>query len=628
MDYMFHNSRHSAPWGILEDYYWETFGVDSEFETDQVKIMISDFGSFANYHPHHVNIEHGPLQYHDDLRDANRRTSPGSGAFSYYDVDFYAMADIGPGQEMFVNYGSTWGDDREYDISKPQDYEDAKFVVDYLMRGCGLLGPIHGGSECVDRSLQRLQRIFDNSAATKSAKVTFHILLRAITNYRIRLAENSALYNLIIRMVKRVLYAIDPAVAKLLPNTRHELVYMYKHGITSLSLFNRVQTLDWLEENGVCLDHIERKESEIMWAGHGAFATRNLTQGSIVAPMPFLHIFDRDNVNMYSDTIGRNGEVTPDMNEFVMEQLNLNYCFGHSELSILLCSYSTAQLVNHKSANACFGDEGQTVCRNGPNVGYRWASPLWDETNSGWMNQSISEIQEQMSRGLSFELYALRDITAGEEITFDYGDEWDEAWREHVLKWASTPRNGENYESFRSVVEMNNDSANYQQIRTKMERANNPYPENISTACFYWDEEPSEARKDALMSRVLDFASAKSIWNYAVDGKKFYPGSPENKSFDDQYWPCEVYYRDINRNGEDIYTVRIFADTDVSDPPWWQIENVPVFVKFLPRNSIRFVNLPNESDQFLLNAFRHPIGIRDGLLPDHWIDGSDVGDAG
>jgi len=34
--------------------------------------------------------------------------------------------------------------------------------------------------------------------------------------------------------------------------------------------------------------------------------------------------------------------------------------------------------------------------------------------------------------GLSFEYVALRDIEEGEEIFMDYGEEWEDAWEQHV----------------------------------------------------------------------------------------------------------------------------------------------------------------------------------------------------
>jgi len=276
-------------------------------------------------------------------------------------------------------------------------------------------------------------------------------------------------------------------------------------------------------------------------------------------------------------------------------------------------------MVNHQSAKACADDN----CLNGagPNVGYRWASPLWDGTNAEWRNKSIIEIQEQTSRGLSFELYALRNITVGEEITMDYGDEWDEAWRKHVVEWSLNSDNANANAAYTSVVEMNSDDNTHVPVKTKVERESDPYPANIGTVCFYWVGPPMQKKIEAWRNtNDFDIDSAKSIRKYAQNGKKFYPDSPADEEKLGEYWPCEVYFRDINRKGEEIYTVRIFAKSDTSDPPWWLTENVPEFVQFLPRKSIRFVNLPNHSEQFLRGAFRHPIGIRDGLLPAHWLE--------
>ena len=37
--------------------------------------------------------------------------------------------------------------------------------------------------------------------------------------------------------------------------------------------------------------------------------------------------------------------------------------------------------------------------------------------------------------GLVLEVVALRNITVGEEVTVDYGQEWEKAWYDHVKSW-------------------------------------------------------------------------------------------------------------------------------------------------------------------------------------------------
>ena len=49
-------------------------------------------------------------------------------------------------------------------------------------------------------------------------------------------------------------------------------------------------SLEWLRRNGYCLDNIMPKTSRIKEAGRGAFATRDISQGSIVAPVPVVQL--------------------------------------------------------------------------------------------------------------------------------------------------------------------------------------------------------------------------------------------------------------------------------------------------------------------------------------------------
>ena len=93
-----------------------------------------------------------------------------------------------------------------------------------------------------------------------------------------------------------------------------------------------VRSQEWLEQNGVCLDNIQVKQSTNPQAGRGAFATKSIVRGEIVAPAPVIQITNRQSMEMFrvkSDPI--NGDILERS-----EQLLLNYCFGHINSSILL----------------------------------------------------------------------------------------------------------------------------------------------------------------------------------------------------------------------------------------------------------------------------------------------------
>ena len=93
---------------------------------------------------------------------------------------------------------------------------------------------------------------------------------------------------------------------------------------------------DWLRRHGRCLDNMKPGPSRIKHAGRGAFATRFLEEGSIVAPVPLLPL-QRDTLKMMLTTTTMKQTSEPESHQ--QQQLLLNYCFGHNKSSILLFSY-------------------------------------------------------------------------------------------------------------------------------------------------------------------------------------------------------------------------------------------------------------------------------------------------
>ena len=95
---------------------------------------------------------------------------------------------------------------------------------------------------------------------------------------------------------------------------------------------NFTRSVDWIRNNGICLDNIKVEQSTNPEAGRGAFATRSMPKGEIVAPAPVVQITDRRGLAMFkvkSDPLG--GDVVEGS-----DQLLLNYCYGHPNSSILL----------------------------------------------------------------------------------------------------------------------------------------------------------------------------------------------------------------------------------------------------------------------------------------------------
>jgi len=95
-----------------------------------------------------------------------------------------------------------------------------------------------------------------------------------------------------------------------------------------------------LKNEGWCLDNIKAGRSALRYAGRGAFATRFLPEGSIVAPVPVLAILRESMVTVRKDAATREDVVT--------EQLLLIYCWGHDESSLMFYSYGPTVLSSSK----------------------------------------------------------------------------------------------------------------------------------------------------------------------------------------------------------------------------------------------------------------------------------------
>ena len=75
-------------------------------------------------------------------------------------------------------------------------------------------------------------------------------------------------------------------------------------GIKETELEGSIRPVDWLRINGKCLDNLRPGVSNIEGAGRGAFATRFIPQGDLVAPAPLIHIPYKEAVLMHSPSKG------------------------------------------------------------------------------------------------------------------------------------------------------------------------------------------------------------------------------------------------------------------------------------------------------------------------------------
>lgn len=344
---------------------------------------------------------------------------------------------------------------------------------------------------------------------------------------------------------------------------KEEYEEMNEIGLLELKRRKMVRSQEWLEKNAVCADSFSFGKSTIPKAGHGVFAKRHLEEGSVVLPVPLIHIPDRSILDMYEPTKRKSTESTQNSGK----QLLLNYCLGHANSTMLLSPYGPVfNVINHNQTQA--------------NVRVQWALPERSNHFPEMLEKNPSDFSELKSAKLAMEVVALKDIQPGDEIFLDYGDEWEEAWQQHLSTWE--PEMGS--EHYVSADEMNR---RQDRLKTEFEQAYDPYPSNL-----------------ALVFRE-GFQQDSPYKNFEEKGRrKFRIKARESDDF-----TCEVL-RHEKQFGRIVYAA-VLANKD-SD------ENSTLLVENLPRDAFEFQDRPHTTDAFLRNAFRHEIRIPDDIFPDAW----------
>jgi hypothetical protein len=273
-----------------------------------------------------------------------------------------------------------------------------------------------------------------------------------------------------------------------------------------------------------------------------------------------MEIYVRDNgTNQVSNT------------DIVGYQLLLNYCFGHRESTLLLCPYGLLTgLVNH-------GGKGKA------NVRLQWSDPKRVSHDTSLLNKTVKKLVKQKSAALAMELVALRDIEEGEEILVDYGEEWEEAWKNHVEAWEPV----EGADTYVSAADMNEDLKT--PIKTEFEQMLEPYPANLHIK--------------------FDLAFGKRhVWmKYMKKGKLM----EYKKQEEGELVTCDVLRWDKGALGRIFYTV---AYTDADE----DAEERHKLINGVPRESLVFKDRAYTGDFHLPNVFRHDMRIPDDIFPDAW----------
>lgn len=356
------------------------------------------------------------------------------------------------------------------------------------------------------------------------------------------------------------------------------------------------------------MDNIRPRNSTIKEAGRGAFASRFIPKGGLVAPGPVLHIPNSTALNMYSMDPATGHR---DLSKLDGKQLILNYCFGHRKSTLLLCPYtSPSAYINHNRKKA--------------NARVVWAD---DETtpqhNAEWLKWDIDDLKQQEAIGLSLNFVATRDIQPGEEVFIDYGKEWEAAWKKYVKEW-KPPADSD---SFVSATTLQTDFA--VPLRTIFEEEEDKkYPDNFVFYCT-----------TSALGVVVDFGEewfspwGQGQWEYAWDDSEH--------PFDDEYflvgtpkYPCKIISRSedpgANENGDNLahntYSAVLLTEDElvaVKDEVWVQQlipEGEVHIIHDIPRFAIEVRDKMYTKNEFLGGSFRHPMMIPDDIFPETWMN--------
>ena len=187
-----------------------------------------------------------------------------------------------------------------------------------------------------------------------------------------------------------------------IPRNRDEMHVATNMTVSQLTRLHHTVSMEWLEENGECVDWLRVSASTFPQAGRGAFARKSFKKGETIAPLPMIQVTDRSILDMFQ--IGTYGQV--DRSKRVQTQVLENYCMGHRDSSMLLCPYGPlASHINHNQTMA--------------NAKLAWADPSRSIHNPEWLEKTVDELRSISRTGLAMKVVAIRDIAEGEEIQLD-----------------------------------------------------------------------------------------------------------------------------------------------------------------------------------------------------------------
>ena len=364
----------------------------------------------------------------------------------------------------------------------------------------------------------------------------------------------------------------NPRLRAVFPDTWDEVPTAVKIGTARFSAKDSIRSISWLEENGVCLDTIAGGTSTLPQAGRGAFATRSIPQEGVISTTPLVTI-DRNHLKLFKESIASNGKVR---RRFAGYQLLLNYCFGHSESSLVFFPTSpTVSLINHAEKEKA-------------NAIVRWSTRPYHK--SDWLHLSLDEMKKRGTTGLLFDIVATKDIARGDEILLYYGDAWEEKWTQHTERWGSSSKNFTDRLGLPSILDYNSNRTS-EMIRTVEELKDDPLPDHIMTRCGF--ALPGEMKEELANSGKVKDLSVTDV----------------------KYEPCEILdVEPLEGTDRYLYRAKVEHTSPSGDVTYYSVKYDS------GQDFLRYVDKPYTKDYYGKAAFRHSIGLSDEMMPSQWLD--------
>ncbi len=510
----------------------------------------------------------------------HRSKDAGTSGFSGYHNRMITRRSIPAGGEIFVDYGEEWFNDRVEDVGNVP-YARHFHDVDIFLT-----------------AFKRMSLMYVTEDNPDFAKDLWEVIM------------SQAIY--------------DTRGGNALPFTFEDMLLSHGVGAAESRRQYSIRSKEYLLEHGRCMDNIRPGISTIPQAGRGAFASRFIPEGGLVAPGPVIHMANRTSLNIYAE--GEDG--ARDKSKHVSMQLLLNYCFGHKQSTVLLCPYTTpSAYINHNSELA--------------NVKVVWSSNSTPNHNPDWLEEDVNFLKETEKVGLSLDFIAIRDIEPGEEGTqrnsllfppsfaalhyfrflilttshatlsyllsfkvfLDYGPEWQAAWNKYIKEWSPLP-DSDKYITASLIQEP---------LRTVEEQLSNPYPPNVIFYCHYDDNDdmtagrwPWEEQWISIVTRPCKVLSRRGVEKEIH--ATFDDGTPVTTTATRHYYDMAML------STSEIEEGYIRPTFNIPD----EEKDMHVLVD-VPRYAIKVADRLYAKDEFLTDkyAFRHEMML-DEIFPESW----------